>query len=181
MTRWTATDGLMDRSLTLSIRIRHPSAVKEVPSKIMSHSSCAELWRATDATGHKIATQHTKPQGFIIRSPLQTTNKVFLCPSCRASTILSAETTRIPIIARSRVSHSQPESSAGQRAPPLAAAARPCLPRAPRRRGSAPCLPASCAPPGSPASQRSGHHPSHRSPRPSLCTCRAGCQATPSS
>jgi hypothetical protein len=33
--------------------------------------------RATDATGHKIAT-HTKPQGFIIRSPLLhvTTNKV---------------------------------------------------------------------------------------------------------
>ena len=30
--------------------------------------------RATDATGHKIATQHTKPQGFIIRSPLLTTN-----------------------------------------------------------------------------------------------------------
>ena len=30
--------------------------------------------RATDATGHKIATQHTKPKGFIIRSPLLTTN-----------------------------------------------------------------------------------------------------------
>jgi hypothetical protein len=35
--------------------------------------------RATDATGHKIATQHTKPQGFIIRPPLLTTNKVSLC------------------------------------------------------------------------------------------------------
>jgi hypothetical protein len=34
--------------------------------------------RATDATGHKIATQHTKPQGFIIRPPLLTTNKVLL-------------------------------------------------------------------------------------------------------
>jgi hypothetical protein len=39
--------------------------------------------RATDATGHKIAsaygyaTQHTKPQGFVIRPPLLTTNKVF--------------------------------------------------------------------------------------------------------
>jgi hypothetical protein len=29
------------------------------------------------ATGHKIATQHTKPKGFIIRSPLLTTNKFF--------------------------------------------------------------------------------------------------------
>jgi hypothetical protein len=34
--------------------------------------------RATDATGHKIATQHTKPQGFIIRPPLPTTNKDLL-------------------------------------------------------------------------------------------------------
>jgi hypothetical protein len=40
--------------------------------------------RATDATGHKIAsaygyaTRHTKPQGFIIRPPLLTTNKVLL-------------------------------------------------------------------------------------------------------
>jgi hypothetical protein len=38
--------------------------------------------RATDATGHNIAsayeytTQHTKPQGFIIRPPLLTSNKV---------------------------------------------------------------------------------------------------------
>jgi hypothetical protein len=31
--------------------------------------------RATDATGHKIATQPTKPQGFIIRPPLLTSNK----------------------------------------------------------------------------------------------------------
>ena len=44
-------------------------------------------YTATDATGHKIAsaygydysyaTQHTKPQGFIIRPPLLTTNSVF--------------------------------------------------------------------------------------------------------
>jgi hypothetical protein len=40
-------------------------------------------YTATDATGHKIAsaygyaTQHTKLQGFIIRPPLLTTNKVF--------------------------------------------------------------------------------------------------------
>jgi hypothetical protein len=33
--------------------------------------------RATDATGHKIATQNTKPQSFIIRPPLLTTDKVF--------------------------------------------------------------------------------------------------------
>ena len=35
--------------------------------------------KATDATGHKIATQHTtcKPQGFIIRPPLLTTNNFF--------------------------------------------------------------------------------------------------------
>jgi hypothetical protein len=38
--------------------------------------------RATDATGHKMATQHTKPQGFIIRPPLLTklTNKSILAP-----------------------------------------------------------------------------------------------------
>ena len=32
--------------------------------------------RAADGTRHKIATQHTKPQSFIIRPPLLTTNKV---------------------------------------------------------------------------------------------------------
>ena len=38
--------------------------------------------RATDAMGHKIAraygyATHIKPQGFIIRPPLQTTNNIF--------------------------------------------------------------------------------------------------------
>ena len=54
----------------------------EVETPAMAAEAGRETRRATDAMGHKIASAygyatHTKPQGFIIRPPLQTTNNIF--------------------------------------------------------------------------------------------------------